>query len=91
MTASVSLYTQHMTELGQVRAIITTMKSMMDSPTFRQNLINLNSVEANLLSLPYPTDLVGRIETLSAAIQGLETTVSAVEDGVRGALLYPDS
>jgi hypothetical protein len=86
---SVELYTQHLTEAGTVRASIAAMKAALDSAATRQALINLNSVEANLLALPYPTDLVGRVEALSQAIQGLETTLSAIEDAIRGAALYP--
>lgn len=88
-TVSVSLYTQHMTACGQVRAALTAMKAMMDQADTRTNLITLNSVFENLIVAPYPTDLIGRIEKLSESIQALEKTLADLEDGIRGTLLYP--
>lgn len=89
LVPSVPLYTLHMSEAGQIRAILTTVKSMLDNPNFRQNLINLNVVQANIIELPYPMDLIGRLEKLSESIQAFETTVSTIEDGIRGSLNYP--
>jgi hypothetical protein len=88
---SVGLYTQHITELGELRSTVTAIKALLDNPQFRQNLINLNSIEGNLTALPYPTDLLGRIKTLSESINDFESTVSKIEDGIRGSVLYPVS
>jgi hypothetical protein len=89
ITPNVTLYTQHITEAGQCRSVLTALKALVDGGTFRQNLISLNSIEANLTNLPYPDELVGRVNALSVAIQELETTLGIIENGIRGALLYP--
>lgn len=86
---SVTLYTQHMTACGQVRSALTAMKAMFDRADTRTNLITLNSVSQNLVVTLYPTNLVGRVETLSESIQALEKTLADIEDGIRGTLLYP--
>lgn len=86
---SVSLYSTHIGEVATVRSTLGSVKVMLDVPAFRTALIDLNSVERDLFSNAYPADLIGRLEALSQAIQQFETTVSAIEDGIRGALLYP--
>lgn len=88
-TVNVALYTQHMTACGQVRAAITAMKAIIDQADTRTNLINLNSIATNLVQEPFPINLVGRVQDLSASIQALEKTLADVEDGMRGTLLYP--
>lgn len=88
-TVSVSLYTRHMESCGQIRAAITAMKALFDKADTRQNLIDLNAVTQNLLTAPYPTNLVGRVETLSESIQALEKSLADIEDAIRGTLLYP--
>ena len=89
MPASVPLYTQHITEAAQLRSILSALKGLIDNPTFRSNLISLNAVEANISSLPFPQDLVGRTSALSLAIQNFDTTLAAIENGIRGVVLYP--
>lgn len=86
---SVSLYSTHIGEVAKIRNTLGSVKVMLDVPDFRTALINLNAVEQNLFANGYPADLIGRLEALSQAIQNFETTVSAIEDGIRGALLYP--
>jgi hypothetical protein len=86
---SVPLYESHLTACGQIRSALTAMKAPIDSSDTRTNLIALNAIQQQLLELPYPTNLVGRVETLSQSIQALEKTLADIEDGIRGALLYP--
>ena len=88
-TVSVPLYETHLTAAGQIRSAITAMKAPLDMAATRTNLIALNAVQQDLLELPYPTNLVGRIETLSESIQALEKTLADIEDAIRGTLLYP--
>ena len=88
-TVSVSLYQSHLASCGQIRSALTAMKAPLDMAETRSNLIALNSVQIQLLTLPYPTNLVGRVATLSASIQALEKTLADIEDGIRGAILYP--
>jgi hypothetical protein len=86
---NVSLYTLHIEKAGYIRSTITSVKALLDDPELRQSLIHLNSVEGNLSALPYPEDLTGRIESLSVAIKNLEGTLSSIENGIRGTVLYP--
>lgn len=89
MPVSVPLYTQHLTSAGHIRGMIAGLKGLIDQETVRNDLIALNNVAANLTTLPYPTNIVGRIEHLSQAIRDLESTLSIIEDGIRGAVFYP--
>ena len=88
-SVSVSLYQSHLEAAGQIRSALTAMKAPLDMAMTRTNLVVLNSVQKQLLELPYPTNLVGRVEQLSEAIQALEKTLADIEDGIRGSLLYP--
>ena len=88
-TVSVSLYQMHLTACGQIRSAMTAMKAPFDMADTRNNLVALNSVQQQLIPLPYPTNLVGRVDELSRAILALEKTLAEIEDSIRGSLLYP--
>lgn len=86
---NVALYSQHISQAGYIRSIITSVKALLDDATFRQNLIYLDSVEGDLSAEPFPLELQGRTAALSAALVDFENTLSTIEGGIRGAVLYP--
>lgn len=91
----VGLYTQHLNKCGQLRSVITAMKSLIDQTNTRQNLVSLHHVAMNLIPVPEGSPnppvngLVHRIDNLSRSIQELEKTLADIEDAIRGTLLYP--
>lgn len=89
MPVSVSLYKQHLEAAGRLRGMIAGLKALLDQEQIRNDMIALSNVQPNLIPMPHPTNLVGRVEGLSQAITDLEHTLSQIEDGIRGAIFYP--